>query len=237
MYIAVKRNTDEKMITKLFAAVAASYNGFVYSIMNVTWIEWIWLTLGGIAGWIVGEFTPAFPLLAVAFLFVLYDAWSAFELDKRVHKRYPEKTKRHKAKFVSYKFRSVIPTLIERMVIIILAYCCERWVFVHVSIPVSYIAAAVVCAEQALSIAENKSSCRLPGDKHARLWKMLATVLIDKTERHFDILLGDEAHKPIEEKRGRYGVDGEHYDNSDVEAQNVETSEPADIEPYNEHID
>jgi hypothetical protein len=37
-----------------------------------------------------------------------------------------------------------------------------------------------------LSIAENKASCRLPGDKHARVWKLLAKVLIDKTARHFD---------------------------------------------------
>lgn len=183
------------MTTKLVAAIVAAYNGFLQSIVNATWLEWVCMTLGGLIGWLIGEFTPAFPLLAVAFLFVLYDAWSAFELDKRVHIVYPDKVKREQAKFVSYKFRSVIPTLIERMVIIILAYCCERWIFVHVSIPVSYIAAAVVCAEQALSIAENKASCRLPGDKHARVWKMLAKVLIDKTERHFDIDLGPEAHK------------------------------------------
>ena len=62
----------------------------------------------------------------------------------------------------------------------------ERWVFVHIDVPLSYIAAGVVCAEQMLSIAENKASCRLPGDKHARIWKMLAKVLIDKTARHFD---------------------------------------------------
>jgi hypothetical protein len=27
----------------------------------------------------------------------------------------------------------------------------------------------------------------LPGDKHARIWKLLAKVLIDKTARHFDV--------------------------------------------------
>lgn len=148
--------------------------------------EWLSLLFGGIVGWIVGKFEPAIPLLIIATLFVLYDAWSAYELDKRVHVMYPKK-KREKAKFMSYKFRQVIPTLIERMIIILLAYCVERWVFVHVSVPFSYIAAGVVCAEQALSIAENKASCRLPGDKHARIWKMLAKVLIDKTARHFDI--------------------------------------------------
>jgi hypothetical protein len=149
-------------------------------------LEWILLTLGGVVGWVVGKFSPAFPLIIIATLFVLYDAWSAYELDKRVHIMYPRK-KREKAKFMSYKFRNVIPTLTERFVIIILAYCVERWVFVHIDVPVSYIAAGVVCAEQMLSIAENKASCRLPGDKHARVWKLLAKVLIDKTARHFDI--------------------------------------------------
>ena len=148
--------------------------------------EWTSLTFGGVIGWVVGKFEPAFPLIIIATLFVLYDAWSAYELDKRVHIMYP-KQKREAAKFVSYKFRQVIPTLIERFVIIILAYCVERWVFVHIDVPVSYIAAGVVCAEQLLSIAENKASCRLPNDKHARVWKLLAKVLIDKTARHFDV--------------------------------------------------
>jgi hypothetical protein len=148
-------------------------------------IEYLSLMAGGLVGWVVGKFSPAFPLIIIATLFVLYDAWSAYELDKRVHLMYP-KQKREKAKFMSYKFRNVIPTLTERFVIIILAYCVERWVFVHIDVPVSYIAAGVVCAEQMLSIAENKASCRLPGDKHARVWKLLAKVLIDKTARHFD---------------------------------------------------
>ena len=80
--------------------------------------EWLSLAIGGIVGWVVGKFSPAFPLIIIATLFVLYDAWSAYELDKRVHIMHPQKTKRTQAKFVSYKFRNVIPTLIERFVII-----------------------------------------------------------------------------------------------------------------------
>lgn len=221
------------MITKLILSIYAAFNGFLQSIVNATWFEWFFLAIGGAIGWLIGRFEPAFPLLAVAFMFVLYDAWSAYELDKRVHKVYPDKVKREQAKFVSYKFRSVIPTLIERMVIIILAYACERWVFVHVTVPVSYIAAAVVCAEQALSIAENKASCRLPGDRHARIWKMLAKVLIDKTERHFDLDLGEEAHKMS-------GID-DYINNGNIVAtipnDSSSRKEPAEIEPYNEHLD
>lgn len=153
--------------------------------MSEKLIEWLSMTCGGVVGWFVGKFEPAFPLIVIATMFVLYDAWSAYELDKRVHIMFPRQ-KREKAKFMSYKFRQVIPTLTERFVIIILAFCVERWVFVHIDVPLSYIAAGVVCAEQLLSIAENKASCRLPGDKHARVWKLLAKVLIDKTARHFD---------------------------------------------------
>lgn len=177
-------------------------------------IEVLSLSIGGILGWLVGKFEPAFPLIIIATLFVLYDAWSAYELDKRVHIMYPDKTTRHEAKFVSYKFRQVIPTLIERFIIILLAYCVERWVFVHINVPVSYIAAGVVSAEQMLSIAENKASCRLPGDKHARVWKLLAKVLIDKTARHFDIdnsILDDELQ--------------------DIKTDSQSESEPKEIEP------
>ena len=149
-------------------------------------MEWFTLTFGGIIGWAVGKFEPAFPLIIIATMFVLYDSWSAYELDKRVRIMYPHR-KKGEAKFMSYKFRQVIPTLIERFVIIILAFCVEKWVFVHIQVPISYITAGVVCAEQMLSIAENKASCRLPGDKHARVWKLLAKVLIDKTARHFDV--------------------------------------------------
>ena len=138
---------------------------------------------------------------------------------------HPQKTKRTQAKFVNYKFRQVIPTLIERFVIIILAYCVERWVFVHIDVPVSYIAAGVVCAEQLLLIAENKASCRLPGDKHARVWKLLAKVLIDKTARHFDVdnsILEDDL---------------QHVESSVVETPKKRHKKPsaeqADIEPLN----
>ena len=167
--------------------------------MNEKVFEWLSLTVGGVIGWIVGRFEPAFPLVVIATLFVLYDAWSAYELDKRVKIMYPNRKKRE-AKFMSYKFRQVIPTLIERLVLILLMYCVERWVFVHVSVPLSYIAAGVVCGEQLLSIAENKASCRLPGDKNSRMWKVLASVLIDKTERHFDVDLSSMKDSETEEK-------------------------------------
>lgn len=146
--------------------------------------------LGGLAGWFVGVFEPAFPLILVAIAFILYDSWTAFELDRRVKQRYPDRKKRP-AKYMSYKAWAMIPTMIESFAIILLMYAAQRWIFVDLYVPLSYIATGVICGVQLLSIAENKCSCRRPGDKGYKIWKTLAKVLIDKTERHFDVDLHD----------------------------------------------
>ena len=152
--------------------------------------EWIISIIGGIFGWFVGEFTPTFPLIYVAIAFIIYDSWTAFELDRRVKKHYPDK-KLRPAKYVSFKAWGMVPTMIESFVIILLMYAAQKYVFVDLYVPLSYIATGAICGVQLLSIAENKASCRFPGEKGYKIWKVLAKVLIDKTERHFDVNLED----------------------------------------------
>lgn len=142
--------------------------------------------IGGGVGWFVGEFHPTFPLIIVAIIFIVYDAWTAYQLDKRVHKMYPEKTQREKAKFTSFAFGKVIrSTIPKRLWLIVLAFMVERWVFTFVEIPLSYIVTGIICFEQAWSILENESSCREEAD--SRFWKMLQKIMVDKTARHFDV--------------------------------------------------
>lgn len=142
--------------------------------------------IGGGVGWVVGEFSPTFPLIVVAVLFILTDAWSAWKLDGRVHKMYPSRRSRDAAKFTSFAFGKVVRvTIPKRLWLILLAYMVEHWVFVVISIPLSYIVTGVICFEQAWSIFENESSCRSEGE--SRFWKMLQRFMIDKTERHFDV--------------------------------------------------
>lgn len=145
---------------------------------------------GGLIGWFVGMFNPAFPLILVAIAFIIYDSWTAYELDKRVKKKYPDK-KQRPVKYVSYKAWGMIPTMIESFVIILLMFAAQKWVFVDLYVPLSYIATGAICGVQLLSIAENKASCRFPGDRGYKVWKVLAKVLIDKTERHFDTDLSE----------------------------------------------
>lgn len=153
--------------------------------------------LGGGLGWFIGEFHPTFPLIVVAIIFIVYDALTAYQLDKRVKKKYPKKTQRKAAKFTSFAFGKVIKSTIpKRLWLILLAYLCEHWVFIHVSIPLSYIVTGVICFEQAWSIMENESSCR--EESESRFWKLLQKVMVDKTERHFDVNLDDLKEKDEE---------------------------------------
>ena len=155
-----------------------------------------WSIIGGALGWLVGELKPTFPLIIVAVIFIVYDAWTAYQLDKRVHKKYPDKTQRRAAKFTSFAFGKVITqTIPKRLSLILLAYLVEHWVFIHVDIPLSYIVTGVICFEQAWSILENESSCR--EEHESKFWKLLQKIMIDKTARHFDVDL-DELKKDKE---------------------------------------
>lgn len=160
----------------------------------------IFAFIGGAVGWLVEEFQPTFPLIIVAIVFILYDAFTAYQLDKRVHVKYPDETKRHEAKFTSFAFGKVIRhTIPKRLTLIFLAYLLEHWVFIHVAIPLSYVATGVICFEQLWSILENESSCRSEEDGH--FYKVLQRIMVDKTERHFDVNLHDFKKKPVKKPR------------------------------------
>ena len=153
-------------------------------------LKYIFALIGGGVGWLVAELRPTFPLIIVAVVFILYDAWTAFQLDKRVKAVYPDKTKRHEAKFTSFAFGKVVrKTIPERLMVILLAFIAEKYVFVHVTVPLSYIATGVILFEQAWSALENNSSCR--SEEDGRFWRMLQHIMVDKTERHFDVNLDE----------------------------------------------
>lgn len=152
-------------------------------------IRSLFLIFGGWIGWLIGEFEPVFPLIVVMIFFVLYDAYTAYLLDKRVKKKYPDKTSRHEAKFKSFYFGKVIrKTIPERIALIILAFLAQKYVFVHVEWHLEYIATGLCLFEQAWSCLENASSCR---DDDNRLWTMLQKIMISKVERHFDVNLDE----------------------------------------------
>ena len=139
---------------------------------------------GGCLGWLVAEFRPTFPLMIVAVIFIVYDAFTAYHLAKRVSEKYPEQAKG--GKFNSDDFAKVIKSTIpSRLMAIILAFLVERWVFVGLDVPLSYIITGIICFEQAWSILENESSCRK--ENESMFWRLLQKIMIDKTARHLNM--------------------------------------------------
>ena len=151
--------------------------------MHDAW-KYVFNLLGGLVGWFVAEFDPTFPLIIVATVFIVYDAFTAYRLGKRVHEKYPDKS--DESKFSSFAFGKLVrSTIPSRLILIILAFLAERWVFTFVDVPLSYIVTGIICFEQAWSILENESSCR--DDADSMFWKLLQKIMIDKTARHFNI--------------------------------------------------
>ena len=148
------------------------------------------ILMGGWIGWLIGEFEPTFPLIIVAVIFILSDAWTAYKRDTRVHKKYPNKASRDKAKFTSFAFGKVIKvTIPKRLWLILLAYMVERWVFPNIATSLPYVITGAICFEQAWSMAENESSCR--DESESRFWRILQKIMVDKTARHFDVNIED----------------------------------------------
>lgn len=161
-----------------------------------TLFKYILTICSGFIGWFIGTFAPTFPLLLVAYAFIMWDVQSAWALDKRVHIKYPDRVKRHKAAFQSFKFGKMVNTFIRATFAILLMFAAHKWVMSGFwDVPLEYIAAAIVCGWQLLSVAENNASCPLEGERQSAFWIMLRSVLIDKTERHFDIHLDSIKHE------------------------------------------
>ena len=166
---------------------------------GLNYFKILFIAIGGYIGFLIKELKPTFPLMIIVIIFILYDTWTAYQLNKRASEKYPDKVLKENAKFRSFSFAKVIrSTIPKRLIVIILAYLVEHWVFVHMDVPLSYIVAGIICFEQAWSILENESSCR--GEKEGMFWRLLQKIMIDKTERHFDVNLDELKDKIDTEK-------------------------------------
>lgn len=130
-------------------------------------------------GALIGYLAPTGWLILACFLITLYDAYSAFQLSRRVKKLHPRKAQ---GKFKSMPAQKIWRRVLEVSVLIALAYFIEDKVLVMANFYLPYVAAGLFIFAQAWSILENMSSCN--GSRWA---KLLQTIMVDKTSRHFDI--------------------------------------------------
>jgi len=133
-------------------------------------------------------FEAVLPLVILTVVFVLIDCISAWRLSRRMSKtHYNKDGKTSDGKFKSSKMGK---TVLELVIIIptglLLAYFVQMYLFEGANLRLPQIYSGLIIFWQLWSILENESSC---SDKK---WaKILQKIMVDKTERHFDVDLSE----------------------------------------------
>lgn len=133
----------------------------------------------GVMGACVAMIRPTFPFILVCTLAVLADCCTAWSLSRRVKKRFPGA---NDGKFKSNYAGRVFITLIKVYSLTILVHLIDAMVFPEIALHLPQVVAGAVCFWQIWSMLENESSCN-----DAKWAKIAQRIMVDKTERHFDI--------------------------------------------------
>jgi hypothetical protein len=141
---------------------------------------------------IVGFFEPTFPFAGVLFFAIILDCLSAFDLSRRLKKKYPERVT---GKFKSEYALKMLKTFMQMYSVILLVFLIETHIIPMHTLNLTNYTAAICCAIQLWSILENASS------ENGKMWaKVLQKIMVNKAERHFDIKL--DLDKREEEENG-----------------------------------
>lgn len=130
-------------------------------------------------GALVALLQPTVPFIIICTIAILFDCYTAWSLSRRVKRKYPGA---NDGKFKSRYAGRVFVTLIKVYALTILAYLVQTFILEGLPIKLANIVAAAVCFWQVWSMLENESSCN-----DAKWAKIAQRILVDKTERHFDI--------------------------------------------------
>ena len=130
---------------------------------------------------------------------ITIDCFSAYNLNRRVKKRYPDYAT---GKLESKKALKVIYTIGKVYGVILIIWFIEKNILKDLSFEITKYVAALFCFIQLISVLENESSCN-----NAWWARALQKVLMDKSKRHFDIDIDiDQLKKEQEEEDNKkYG--------------------------------
>ena len=133
---------------------------------------------------VAATLSPTLPYILLCTAIVLMDCITAWRLAKRVRKAYPHKTTKNTPKFKSVHFRDVLLTLMVVYSILVYAFFLDIYVTDSLPFNALKVSAGLLIGWEIWSCLENESSCN--GAKWAML---LQQIMVDKTERHFDLNL------------------------------------------------
>lgn len=134
-------------------------------------------------GAIVALLQPTVPFIVICTIAIVCDCYTAWSLSRRVKKKHPGA---NDGKFKSKYAGRVFLTLIKVYTLTILAFLIETYIFEGLPVKLANIVAGAVCFWQVWSMLENESSCN-----DAKWAKIAQRILVDKTERHFEIDLSE----------------------------------------------
>lgn len=150
-------------------------------------VSWGCRNLLTMLGALIAMFEPTIPFILICTIAVIMDSFTAWSLSRRVKKKFPGK---NDGKFKSKNFGRVIVTLIKVYSLTILVFCIDMYIFPDLNLRLPNIVAGAVCFWQVWSMLENESSCN-----NARWAKIAQRIMVDKTERHFDVDLHELKHE------------------------------------------
>lgn len=137
----------------------------------------------GVLGACVAMLEPTIPFIVICTIAILMDCFTAWSLSRRVKNKYPGA---NDGKFKSHYAGRVFITMLKVYAVIVLAFLIDEIVFPDINMMLPNIVAGAVCFWQLWSMLENESSCN-----DARWAEIAQRIMIDKTERHFDVDLSD----------------------------------------------
>lgn len=137
-------------------------------------------------GALIAILEPTLPYLVICTLMIFADCFTAWQLSRRARKAHPDRVSDDGKKFKSHNFGKVIITIFKAWALIFMAYLMQKHITDGLPVDLTKVAAGAICFWQLWSILENESSCN-----DAKWAKTMQKILVDKTERHFDIDLSE----------------------------------------------
>ena len=149
---------------------------------------------------------PTFNFLYAIVAVITIDCFSAYNLNRRIKKKYPNYAN---GKLESKKALKVIYTIGKVYGVILIIWFIEKNILKDLSFEITKYVAALFCLVQLLSVLENESSCN-----NAWWARLLQKVLVDKTKRHFDIDIDIDQLKKEQEEEDNKKYGGKNNENN-----------------------
>jgi hypothetical protein len=142
--------------------------------------KWMFAAFGAAIGYL----KPTIPFALICLFAVALDCFSAFQLSKRVRKKY---SNANDGKFKSKYANRVFNTIFKVYALIVLAYFIDRIIIpTENGLYLPNIIAGLFCFVQIWSFLENESS-----ENDAPWARILQRIMVNKAERHFNVPLDD----------------------------------------------